>query len=207
MRAAMRIDSVHSRPDALARGPFVSSGPSVPTQPGRWFAPSPALTQVVEVPIYLPPSGIHFLVRHERIDPDTGTPSPRQKRTFTGTWLHVQHPSGGRTAHPRRVQQAHYGCHEQRRGTRSDCAGDQRDYPRNAAVDRYPAGDTFTLTALNVRLLPDGYLAVKAYGRPTSGGRGTYVLFPVPDTPELAALITDAAKRAGSLWAAHRGLR
>lgn len=48
-------------------------------------------------------------------------------------------------------------------------------------------GDTFTLTTLNVRLRPDGHLAVKAYGRPTSGGRGTYVSFPVPDTPELTA--------------------
>jgi hypothetical protein len=68
-------------------------------------------------------------------------------------------------------------------------------------------GDTFMLTTLNARLLPDGHLAVKAYGRPTSGGRGTYVSFPVPDNPELATLIADAAIRAASLWAAHRGLR
>ena len=27
-------------------------------------------------------------------------------------------------------------------------------------------GEEFTLTTLNVRLLPDGHLAVKAYGRP-----------------------------------------
>jgi hypothetical protein len=64
----------------------------------------------------------------------------------------------------------------------------------------------FTLMTLNVRLLPDGRLAVKAYGRPTGGGRGTYVSFPVPDRPELAALIADAASRAGELWSAHRGL-
>jgi hypothetical protein len=44
-------------------------------------------------------------------------------------------------------------------------------------------------------------------GRPTSGGRGNYVSFPVPDDPELVTLIGDAAKRAGSLWAAHRGVR
>jgi hypothetical protein len=68
-------------------------------------------------------------------------------------------------------------------------------------------GETFTLTTLNVRLLPDGHLAVRAYGRPTGGGRGTYVSFVAPDTPELTAVITDAATRAGSLWAAHRGLR
>ena len=68
-------------------------------------------------------------------------------------------------------------------------------------------GETFTLTRLNVRLLSDGHLAVKAYGRPTDGGRGTYVSFPVPDSPELTTLIADAATRAGSLWAAHRGPR
>ncbi|MBW5248325.1 hypothetical protein JGS39_04675 [Streptomyces sp. P01-B04] len=67
-------------------------------------------------------------------------------------------------------------------------------------------GEAFTLTTLNVRLLPDGRLAAKAYGRPAGGGRGAYVSFPVPDDPELAALIADAAGRAGVLWAAHRGL-
>ena len=67
-------------------------------------------------------------------------------------------------------------------------------------------GEEFTLTTLNVRLLPDGRLAAKAYGRPTGGGRGTYVSFPVPDTPELATLVARAASRAGTLWAAHRGL-
>ncbi|GGY80383.1 hypothetical protein CP967_09160 [Streptomyces nitrosporeus] len=65
---------------------------------------------------------------------------------------------------------------------------------------------TFTLTTLNVRLLPDGSLAAKAYGRPVEGGRGAYVSFPVPDRPELAALVSKAAGRAGTLWAAHRGL-
>ncbi|GAA4571912.1 hypothetical protein GCM10023176_33640 [Micromonospora coerulea] len=67
-------------------------------------------------------------------------------------------------------------------------------------------GETFTLTTLNVRLLPDGHLAAKAYGRPTGGGRGTHVSFPVPDRAELAVLIADAAGRAGELWTAHRGL-
>ena len=68
-------------------------------------------------------------------------------------------------------------------------------------------GQTFTLTTLNVRLLADGHLAVKAYGRPVGGGRGAYVSFAVPENPVLAALIAEAATRAGSLWAAHRGLR
>lgn len=67
-------------------------------------------------------------------------------------------------------------------------------------------GEAFTLTTLNVRLLPDGRLAVKAYGRPVAGGRGAYVSFPVPDDPGLAALVADAADRAAALWAAHRGL-
>lgn len=35
-------------------------------------------------------------------------------------------------------------------------------------------GVDFTLSTLNVRLLPDGRLAAKAYGRPTAGGRGAY---------------------------------
>jgi hypothetical protein len=67
-------------------------------------------------------------------------------------------------------------------------------------------GEEFRLTTLNVRLLPDGRLAAKAYGRPTAGGRGTYVSFSVPDKPELAALIAAAASRAGELWTGHRGL-
>lgn len=68
-------------------------------------------------------------------------------------------------------------------------------------------GEEFLLTSLNVRLLPDGHLAAKAYGRPTAGGRGTYVSFTVPDRPELAALVSAAATRAGALWAAHAGPR
>lgn len=67
-------------------------------------------------------------------------------------------------------------------------------------------GETFTLATLNVRLRPDGHLAARAYGRPTAGGRGTYVSFTVPDRPELTALITAAATRASALWAAHRGI-
>ena len=62
------------------------------------------------------------------------------------------------------------------------------------------------LTTLNVRLLRDGRLAAKAYGRPVAGGRGAYVSFPVPDRAELTALVSAAADRAAELWAAHRGL-
>jgi len=67
-------------------------------------------------------------------------------------------------------------------------------------------GQEFELTTLNVRLLRDGHLAAKAYGKPVGGGRGAYVSFPVPDRPELAALVSAAAGRAAQLWAAHRGL-
>ena len=67
-------------------------------------------------------------------------------------------------------------------------------------------GQEFLLTTLNVRLLRDGRLAAKAYGGPTTGGRGTYVSFPVPDRAELRALVSAAADRAAELWAAHRGL-
>jgi hypothetical protein len=67
-------------------------------------------------------------------------------------------------------------------------------------------GETFALTTLNVRLRADGHLSAKAYGRPLSGGRGAYVSFTVPDTPQLTALIDAAATRASALWAAHRGL-
>jgi hypothetical protein len=67
-------------------------------------------------------------------------------------------------------------------------------------------GDEFTLMTLNVRLLPDGRLAAKAYGRPTAGGRGAYVSFAVPDRPELHELVSGAGSRAAELGAAHRGL-
>jgi hypothetical protein len=67
-------------------------------------------------------------------------------------------------------------------------------------------GQQFVLTTLNVRLLRDGHLAAKAYGRPVAGGRGTYVSFPLPEREQLTALVAEAADRAGQLWAAHRGL-
>jgi hypothetical protein len=67
-------------------------------------------------------------------------------------------------------------------------------------------GEEFRLSTLNVRLLPDGRLAAKAYGRPVAGGRGAYVSFPVPDRPEIATLIAAAADRAAELWAAHQGM-
>jgi hypothetical protein len=63
-------------------------------------------------------------------------------------------------------------------------------------------GEEFTLQTLTVRLLPDGTPAAKAYGRPTAGGRGGYVSFPVPDRPELTELIQAATARAAGMWAA-----
>jgi hypothetical protein len=63
--------------------------------------------------------------------------------------------------------------------------------------------EEFELETLNVRMLPDGSLAAKAYGRPVAGGRGAYVSFPVPDRPVLVALIAAAADEAGRRWSAH----
>lgn len=67
-------------------------------------------------------------------------------------------------------------------------------------------GEEFRLQSLTVRLLPDGRLAAKAYGRPVTGGRGAYVSFPVPDDPALVRLVEQAAERASDLWSSHRGL-
>jgi hypothetical protein len=63
--------------------------------------------------------------------------------------------------------------------------------------------EEFELQSLTIRMLPDGGLAAKAYGRPVAGGRGAYVSFPVPDRPEIAALITAAADEASRRWASH----
>jgi len=67
-------------------------------------------------------------------------------------------------------------------------------------------GEEFELQTLTVRLLPDGALAVRAYGRPVAGGRGAYVSFAMPDRPELRSLVDAAADRAAELWGAHTGL-
>lgn len=67
-------------------------------------------------------------------------------------------------------------------------------------------GDEYELQTITVRLLPDGGLAAKAYGRPVAGGRGGYVSFAVPDRPELRELICRAADTAAKRWGAHRGL-
>ncbi len=67
-------------------------------------------------------------------------------------------------------------------------------------------GEVFELNTLNIRMLPDGQLAAKAYGRPVAGGRGGYTSFAVPDRPELRDLVARAADRAGQRWAGHRGL-
>ena len=63
--------------------------------------------------------------------------------------------------------------------------------------------EEFELQSLTIRMLPDGALAAKAYGRPVAGGRGAYVSFPVPDRPEITALVSAAADEAARRWAAH----
>ncbi|MFL6130855.1 MAG: hypothetical protein ACJ73E_17540 [Mycobacteriales bacterium] len=66
-------------------------------------------------------------------------------------------------------------------------------------------GETFTLTTLNVRLRADGHLAAKAYGRPSGGGRGTYVSFAVPNRPELGRAGHDSVRLSGSVRRSCRG--
>jgi hypothetical protein len=67
-------------------------------------------------------------------------------------------------------------------------------------------GEEFRLTSITVRLLHDGHLAAKAYGRPTAGGRGAYTSFAVLDRPEVHQLVEEAATRAATMWAQHQGL-
>jgi hypothetical protein len=67
-------------------------------------------------------------------------------------------------------------------------------------------GKRYTLNTLNIWILPSGHLAVKAYGRPEDGGRGTYVAFPVQQSAEVKALIHDAAAQASMLWSNHKSL-
>lgn len=67
-------------------------------------------------------------------------------------------------------------------------------------------GEEFLLTSITIRLLPDGHVAAKAYGRPVAGGRGGYTSFRVPDRPDIADLVDRAATRASELWGTHRGL-
>ena len=62
------------------------------------------------------------------------------------------------------------------------------------------------LQSITVRLLADGSLAAKAYGRPVAGGRGGYVSFTVPADPAIRALVEAAATAAAGRWADHAGL-
>jgi hypothetical protein len=78
--------------------------------------------------------------------------------------------------------------------------------PENLRWTDSRRGQEFVLQTVNVRLLPDGRLAVKAYGRPSGGGRAGYVPFPVPDDERFVALVEAGAAQAAARWAAHRGL-
>lgn len=67
-------------------------------------------------------------------------------------------------------------------------------------------GVTFELQSITVRLLPDGSLAAKAYGRPVEGGRGAYVSVPVRRSDAIDGLIAEAAAEAAKRWADNTGL-
>lgn len=80
------------------------------------------------------------------------------------------------------------------------------DIPPQLRWEDERRGEVFELQSITVRLLPDGSLAAKSYGRPVAGGRGTYVSFPVRRSAEIDALIAEAASEASRRWATHRGL-
>jgi hypothetical protein len=67
-------------------------------------------------------------------------------------------------------------------------------------------GQEFRRTSITVRLLPDSTLAAKAYGRPVEGGRGGYVSFAVPETPEIRTLVEAGAREAAVRWSGQQGL-
>ncbi|HET7902391.1 MAG TPA: hypothetical protein VFL59_14510 [Candidatus Nanopelagicales bacterium] len=66
-------------------------------------------------------------------------------------------------------------------------------------------GERFTITSITVRLLPDGHLAAKAYGRRENGRTAAYVGLPFEPTPEIEALIDDGIRDAAARWLDHRG--
>ena len=63
--------------------------------------------------------------------------------------------------------------------------------------------EEFELQSLTIRMLPDGLLAAKAYGKPVAGGRGAYTSFPVRESDEIDALVSAAAAEAARRWGAH----
>jgi hypothetical protein len=68
-------------------------------------------------------------------------------------------------------------------------------------------GETFTVTSITVRLLDDGHLAAKAYGRLPDGRTAAYVGLPLEPTPEIEALVDRGVREAAQRWLDHRGFR
>ena len=66
-------------------------------------------------------------------------------------------------------------------------------------------GETYTVTSITVRLLEDGHLAAKAYGRVVGGRTAAYVGLPVELTPQLRALIDSGIADAARRWLDNRG--
>jgi hypothetical protein len=66
-------------------------------------------------------------------------------------------------------------------------------------------GETFTITSITVRLLADGHLAAKAYGRRENGRTAAYVGLAFEPTPEIEALVDAGIRDAAARWVAHRG--
>jgi hypothetical protein len=66
-------------------------------------------------------------------------------------------------------------------------------------------GSTYQVTSVTVRLLPDGHLAAKAYGRVVGGRTAAYVGLPVELTPQLRALVDQGIAEAAHRWLDNRG--
>ena len=67
------------------------------------------------------------------------------------------------------------------------------------------AGETYTVTSITVRLLEDGHLSAKAYGRRADGRAAAYVGLPFVPTPELEALVDEGVRSAAQRWLDHQG--
>ena len=79
--------------------------------------------------------------------------------------------------------------------------------PEHLRWEQVHQGETFTITSITVRLLDDGHLSAKAYGRRAGGGVAAYVGLPLTLTSELEALIDAGVRSAAQRWLDHKGFR
>jgi hypothetical protein len=79
--------------------------------------------------------------------------------------------------------------------------------PEHLRWQQVHEGETFTITSITVRLLDDGHLSAKAYGRRENGRTAAYVGLPFVPTPGLEALVDEGVRSAAQRWLDHRGFR